>query len=421
MFLMMSILPTVSIGSYRIPVLYSTLPILGVIIFFMLMGWIKRPPIVNRLVIMFTIIYVQVTLSTLISTVTRLGTFEFPSDILQYVARFSVIIFMVIWFYNRKISGDTFIKYFLLFLCIGMLIGILQWIPWPGREFFVKLYPFRDGSLQLSHLNRSSLASIRVHGMAQHATSNGGLGMFFFIFGFTVFKYYGEFKKRSVVLIIFSVVNVFASQARSGILSLVFGVTLIFVIDFYLYKKSIKPLINLLISFIVSSFLLYILLLNENAVVLNLLSRLEIMFEPNQGGSIRIDQFRYFLTLFESPVDYIGGLSKPIINNSAISYGVEIEPFNIFVTYGILGFILQYGLIIYILLYLVKNITRFKSNRLILTLIIFSFVGLLSYQVFSLAYFFFRETQVGLFPWIVLGVTIGLIEKEKVRKEIKNE
>jgi len=47
-------------------------------------------------------------------------------------------------------------------------------------------------------------------------------------------------------------------------------------------------------------------------------------------------------------------------------------------------------------------------------------VSLLSYQVFSVGYFFFREIRIGLFPWILMGVTVGVYEKFIKEKKDEN-
>src|SRR5699024_835009 len=103
--LSLSIFPIRNIGSYEVPILYFLIPLQGVIIFFSSLGVISRPKIINNLSIFFIIISLEIILSALISTLLRLNTFVFPSDILQYIAKFFMLIFMAIWFYNRKING----------------------------------------------------------------------------------------------------------------------------------------------------------------------------------------------------------------------------------------------------------------------------------------------------------------------------
>jgi hypothetical protein len=41
--------------------------------------------------------------------------------------------------------------------------------------------------------------------------------------------------------------------------------------------------------------------------------------------------------------------------------------------------------------------------------------------VFSVAYYFFREIRVGLFPWILMGASIGVYEKHKKDRTINED
>jgi hypothetical protein len=415
--LFVAILPITNIGSFAMPPLYLLLPILVFLLVLFILRLKKIPPILLNISLIFLMIFSEVLLSNINGTIKKTNDFIFPSDAIQYVARFIYIMFFAIATYKGKIKADIFIKYFLLFLNIGMLIGILQWIPWGGRELFIKLYPFRDGVEQLSQLNRP-IHLIRVHGMAQHATANGGLASFFFIFGYSVYKYYSKHKSLSVLLIILSLTNIFASQARAGLLALGFSIFLFYIIDMHFNKRSYKSTLYFLVGTAILLAVIIILYQKENPFISRMIYRWEALFETKGGG--RIEQVKYFMSMFSNPMDYILGLSKNSINNSDISYGVEIELVNIFLTYGVVGVILQYLLIFVLLFYFYKKIKQNDMNKESLTLLISSFVGLLSYQVFSVAYFFYKEIRVGHFPWILMGVAIGFYEKCK-RDKIKNE
>lgn len=412
--LFLSILPTINLGVYSIPVLYLLIPI-GVLIFlFTILGWIKVPKIQKFIMLIFIVIMLEIFLSTLYGTVMALGKFDFPTDIIQYFARLMTIISFITIFYYGKIDADSFIKYFLIILNIGMLIGILQWIPWPGREFFIELYPFRDGSLQLSQLNRQ-LSDLRLHGIAQMATANGGLATFFFVFGFSIFIFYKKYRFLTVSLMTLSLINIFASQARAGILALVFSMFLFYVVSIYVNKKSFKPTFYFIFIVIASLFIGVYLYKNDNPFIHKMIYRWNVLFET--GGGSRIEQVNYFLSLIENPFQFLFGLSKQVINQSLITFGVEIEPVNIFVTYGAIGFLLQYLLVITLLFYFLKNMRNSIANKASIALLAASFIGLFSYQIFSVAYYFFRETRVGLFPWILMGVAIGVYERSKKKRE----
>ena len=131
-------------------------------------------------------------------------------------------------------------------------------------------------------------------------------------------------------------------------------------------------------------------------------------------GEERVDQMIYFISKMNNLSTYLIGISKQVVNQSFYSYGVEIEPVNIFITYGILGFILQYSLVLMLLIYFFRNFKQSVKDKASLTLLVASFVGLFSYQIFSVGYYFFREIRVGLFPWILMGVTIGSFERYKL-------
>ena len=208
---------------------------------------------------------------------------------------------------------------------------------------------------------------------------------------------------------VFSIVNVFASQARAGILALAFSFFIFYFINMYISRRSFKPTLYMITSLVIIVFVFVVMYNNGNPIVNHMVYRWVNLFESKGGG--RVNQAKYFFSLLKSPMGYIFGLSKQVVNQSAISYGVEIEPINIFITYGAIGFILQYSLVGILLIYFLRRMRRCINNKACLTLIVASFVGLLSYQVFSVAYYFFREIRVGLFPWILMGVAIGVYER----------
>lgn len=406
--LLSMILPTISFFGFKMPVIYLLTPIGLMILSFVLFGWIKIPWITKPLMALWLMILIQILISTFYSTIKKLGYFIFPTDIFQYVVRFVFLISFIVLAYKGRINKNKFIKYFLTILIIGMGIGVLQWIPWTGRELFIYLYPYRDGTEQLSQLNRP-LYSLRLHGFTQFATSNGGVASFAAVFAYSVRKYNCKYNKLSVILLILAVINIIASQARAGMLALIFSIFLFYIVNIKYERKSLKPtikFIGILTALIIITIYLYN---NGNEFVIKMFSRWNNLLDTG-GGPRATTQPQYFFSLMEVS-DYILGLSKPIVNRSALSYGIEVEPLNIFVTYGLTGFLLQYSLVLVLLIYFYKKISKRIEDKAVLTLCIASFVGLFSYQIFSVGYYFFREIRVGLFPWVLLGVAIGIYER----------
>ena len=408
--LFLTLMPAVKISSYTMPVLYLLIPIEIIILIYMLYNHKSLPRFFYLILLIFVLISFEIIISTFHGTIKSFGIFIFPRNIVQYAARFLIMSMFFYFGYYNKIKPNTFILYFLIIMNIGMIIGILQWIPWPGREFFISLYPFRDGTLQLSQLNRP-LHLIRMHGLAQNATANGGLAAFFLIFGICVISFYKKYKLLSFSLIIVSIINIFASQARAGLLAAVFTLGFFYFLRVYISKNRKKQVLRMIIVFLGIFFTVYLLYKFNDPFIKLMIRRWYNLIE--RGGGSRVDQIHYFLSQFHTVPDYIFGLSKPVVNMSNISHGVEIEPVNIFVLYGLAGWALQYGLIILLLVYFFRNIKKTNNSNQTLFLSTSSMLGLISYQIFSIGFFFFREIHVGLFPWILIGMTIGIIERRK--------
>lgn len=412
-----SILPYMNLGSYGVPVLYIFTPICAIVLIFVILGRVKIPKVTKSIIVIWLLIIFEVFISTFYGTISEFNRFIFSTDSVQYITRFLFLITFILVFYKEKVKLDVFIKYFLIILNLGMLIGLLQWIPWPGRTFLVELYPFTRVDIQLEQLNRE-MHAIRVHGIAQHATANGGLATFFFVYGYAIFKYYKRYKFLSISLMLLSVINIFASQARGGMLALFSAIILFYAINVYITKKSFKPTIYFITIISILYLIIKFFYSRGNKFIETMVYRWNVLFES--GGGQRIYQIKNALALLETPGDYLWGLSRAFQNYSGLIDHIEVEPVNILVLYGLAGFSLQYFLIIFLCVYFLKNIRKSIQNKAVLSLLVASLIGLISYQVFSIGFFFFREIRVGLFPWILMGVAIGAFESYKLKMEAKN-
>lgn len=410
--LLISIFPVITLGGFAMPVLYLFIPFTLFGFSGIIFGRIKMPHVVNVLILIFSLIIVEVFLSTLFGAL-YISRVLIPTDAIQYLARLMCIISFMLMLYRSELRAESFIKMFLVVLVLAMSVGILQWLPWKGQAFFINLYPFRDGIEQLAQMDRE-LSTLRVHGVAQMATANGGIATFAFIFAFSVFSYFKKYKLLSVILLVFALVNIVASQARAGVLALAFSLLVFFFIKMYTSRRFFKPTLYFLMLMSVVCMVGYGLYNSGNPYITQIVYRFTILLDTN-GGS-RIDQISYGLSLLSEPYQYFWGISRAVQSSSDLYFHLEVEPVNIIVLYGIFGFILQYLLVFYLLRYFFKNIRKSINNPEIATLLIASFVGLASYQVFSLGYFFFREARIGLIPWILMGVTIGLLERQKRAK-----
>lgn len=408
--LLCSILPVLNIAGYGFPVLYLFIPICLFIFQFYLFGWIPAPKILQPITILFVLIIVEVLLSTVVGTITELNSFIFPKDLIQYVARYFCILFFILIFYNSDISVDFFVKLFLAIMSMAMFVGLAQWFSWPGQKLFLSLYKFRDGSEQLAQLGRE-LYQLRVHGVAQFATANSGVAAFAFLYATAIYIFYKRYKPFCFILMVLSLLNIVASQGRAGILMLIAGIVIFYFMRIYTTNRSIKPTLWFILVFAAVTYILWGLYEKGNPFISQIMYRWNALIES--GGGARIEQIKFSLSLLSDPYHYIFGISRAFQSYGNLSFHIEVEPINIFVLYGVLGFAFQYSLIVLLLFYFIKNLKCFKKQPEIMALIVASFIGLLSYQVFSLGYFFFREIRIGLIPWILMGTTIGIVERYK--------
>jgi hypothetical protein len=415
--LMLGILPALKLGNVAVPVQYLLSPVFFFILVFVLFGWIKVSlAVIKWLFVLWLIIILEVIISGLFGPPFKSGVFAFPRDAFQYIVRFLFFLFFFVYFYKSDGVGDKkFIKYFLFVLLIGMMVGILQWLPWSGAGHIAEAYTFAEKHVKLSTVD---LVFKRVPGIAGFATANGGIAAFTFIFALSSYCFLMNYRMLSLAAMLFAIWNTLASQARMGYLTIAFSVVVFYFIWIYMRRRFIRPSAYLLGG--AGSLFLFVLLLYRqgNAFIVQAASRWRILGDQIHEGGNRIEQVVLSLSKLDGFYDYIFGISRFVQQSFGDLY-IEVEPINILVMYGIAGVILQYALVLTLLIYFLMQLKHVRSYPTLSTLTVASFISLISYQFFSLAYFFFREVYVGLFPWILMGATIGMVEKHK-RESAKN-
>ena len=413
MFLFLLIPPSRTIFGFNLPILYLFIPILTFVVMFVIFGWIKSPLALREFMLFWFLIVLEVLISGVFGPLYLLSVFNFPAEILQYVARFLFFTAFAAMFYNSKISGETFLKYFMIVLLVAMSIGIMQWVPWPGQGIMLRQYV---------QVNRDLSANVgrivpRVPGIAQMATATGGLAAFVFAVSLSILISRHHCRKIAILGIILSIINLVICMARGGMLAV--PITMAFLIMVFGKNKrnAVKSfLIIILLGIILWSSLVF-LYQQGNPYVVSNYDRWLRLFEQLESGGNRIRQIEHALSLLDDPYSYVFGVSRGFQTLSDVTFHLEVEPVNILVLYGIVGFLLQYGLVIALLVYYYKQLKHVTGNNTILCLTLASLGGLFSYQVFSVAYFFFREINVGLFPWIFFGATVGIIERYLANKK----
>src|SRR5690625_4997369 len=105
--LILGILPSIYVGSFGMPVLYLLLPIGVLLLLFVLLGRVSIPRFTKVIVLLSFLILVEIMISTVYGTITTLNRFDFPTDSVQYIARYLTLLSFLIWFYKGNIEIDT--------------------------------------------------------------------------------------------------------------------------------------------------------------------------------------------------------------------------------------------------------------------------------------------------------------------------
>lgn len=409
--LLAGILPVVNLFGFQLPSQYVFIPFFAVLVF---LYWKDTPKVAKYLMYLWAGIITEATFTGIFSPVVMLGRFNVPTEIAPYIAEALFFGTFILFFYHFNLDSKWFLNMLIGVLLLGMGIGVLQFFDWFGSDVFRRLYSFSD--YHYEYMNREVMSHRRITGVAHFATATGGIAAFTLVL--ILSKHLFHQKKLWLLSIgtILTLFNVITAQARMGLATIVFAGIVFYFVYNLVYEKWLKSTIlasSLLIGVAGVVFLLY---QAGNAFVGRAVYRWQALGEQIQSGGNRIGQIKEALSLLNHPFEYIFGIARG--GQQAIEgLHIEVEPVNILVLYGAIGFVLQYGIIVFLLVYLFKNIKLVKAQPVLLTLTIASFVTLLSYQFFSIAYFFFREIHVGLFPWILLGATIGAIERFK--KEVQ--
>jgi hypothetical protein len=209
---------------------------------------------------------------------------------------------------------------------------------------------------------------------------------------------------------IFALLNTIASQARMGYLTILFCAFMFYFVFVFIEGSILKPTIWLFSGLGALSATIIYLYYSGNAFLVQAFSRWLVLAEQVDEGGNRVGQIKTALGGISGFYEHLFGISNLVKGYRDLF--IEVDPVNILVIYGIAGFILQYLLVACLAVYFCFRLRDQRCSKATHVLLICSLVTLVDYQFFSLAYYFYRELYVGLFPWILMGAVIGIVERE---------
>lgn len=361
------------------------------------------------LALLLAALLVEVAVSSLIGPVTFRVAGGLPLDVIQYLELSAAF---VIWFtacYKKWADARFVVHVFLWTGVVGLTIGVLQWAPVQWNRALWELYSYSQ--YQLTNYE-APLPLRRVPGVAHHATSNGGFAAAFFVLALTLLLYVTRLRTLCLTIAALAFVNAIASQARMGYLTMVFGGFVVYALAVHANPhRAPRYTLWLFLCVAIAAAAIFALLSTQNALVLQALYRWQVLAEQIEAGGNRLEQIDQGLALLDGVYPLLLGVSRDV-QQSISDFYVEVEPLNVLVLYGGVGVVLHYGLVAFLVVYLARGIGSsprgYESG-----LVAGAFVVLVCYQFFSLAYYFFRDTFVGVLPWMLIGAAVGSVERTR--------
>lgn len=385
------LLPAFKIGSFGMkPDLIFLFPLL----FFVLLvdTQVKRFTLFKRVFLIVFLLFINMLLADtfgLINFKNQKGIY-FPTEFIQVFSR--VFVFYTFFFigYHEIIKFKVYKKYYNIIFLVALLFGFLQTLDIGTINNIARIYALTDVQLK-------GFESIdqRGFGVAGNIITWGGLSGFIFYY----FYYLSDSVKYKLIGCSLAILNITFSVSRSAIISLLVSFILINLLYAVFIKKSIVSFLQTIVILIISisgAFFAFITYFPDRYELI--LRRFSYMNEAlNESG--RGAQREFFFQFMDMDYwNYFIGIGKPTLDS--LGY-MEMEPIFLLVAYGIVGFILHYALIILN----VKEIFRFKSKNPKE----FGFVigSTIFYLIFSIGFFFMRESYSGMIYWIIIGYFLG--------------
>jgi len=341
----------------------------------------------------------------MLQSLSYLGEVKVPSELWQYIKRIICFLIATIALLNAtEQQKSNFVSLVLIAIFIYLFIGILQIV---GFEALSEVYGRTDKQISTALYNNHQQ---RIYSIAGFSTAWGGVSVFMFFVTFGLVSLKKMYAQPSRVLLfasyliyVMAIINIIASGSRGAWISTFFGLVLFY----FLMIPSLKWKSFAIALF--SLFLLYVVFFTLNTYFPEKLEFMLYRFNllGDTGGGGRDSQIDVGLGLLTTWYEWLAGISNANQRVFGQSFGIESEPFNIFVNYGLIGSVLIYLTIVNLICVynsLFNKPSLLGYNRLLYASIV---SAILSYILFSFGYFYFAELIVGTFSWVVFGVLVG--------------
>lgn len=333
-----------------------------------------------------------------------LETYHFPSELWQFLKRALFFAFAAEVLVRANLN--TQIKLFRVLLASAVAYLAFGPIQYYIGDELISLYARTEWQEQLA----LRIESRRLYGITGHSISWGG---FCFSALMTVFislhlrdVVRNTLARNSLIFFCFSLFffNAIFSGSRATLLAATVGL----VAFGCLRLLDLKTMVLLrglsgLVALILSGFAVTIIWPDQVDFIF---FRLSVLGES--GGAGRIDQITQGLGLLDNAADYAIGVSNIVQRTFGVAHGIEVEPVNLLVNYGLLGVFMIYSSCLFVAASLYRTVRPLSTEAFSAAV-----SSMIFYLIFSLGYFFFQELIVGTYFWLTMGALYGAHAKRQ--------
>lgn len=331
-----------------------------------------------------------------------LGALQLPTELWQFLKRALVFCLAAELFFRANYADRIFLLRILLSSAFAyLLFGVAQY-------FFggplIELYARTEDQQRLAQ----NVIAKRLFGVAGHSNAWGGVCFVVFMLIVTIGQIRGVIESSLLRIVVIGsgffllLFNATFSGSRSALFAGFAGLVS------YAILKAISGGVTTLVKVVLSAFglllLLFVVMFLWSDQVEFILFRFEDLQDKAGGG--RVGQIERGMWLVNGVLPALIGVSNVVQRTFGVSHGIEVEPVNLFVNYGLLGVLFIYSsyFLVAISLFRLRGASNYGLFAGVTGAIIFA-------VFFSLGFFVFQELIVGIYLWLFMGAIYGYCYK----------
>ncbi|MDM1527397.1 hypothetical protein HX091_15885 [Myroides odoratimimus] len=320
--------------------------------------------------------------------------FYFPAEYVHFLSK--VLILYCFYLVSREgyLSISFFLKCIEWIFLIAVLVGLFQILNLPFVNKVTEIYALSENQV----LGISSLNS-RVFSINGNILTWAGWSSIIVIYSIIICNN----KLYKTLLFCLGIINLIYSSSRGALIALMLSLIIFLLIKAIVERKISTFFINSLVTLIVGCSTLLSLTYFFGDRFFTYIERFSVLDDAILKSGRNV-QMRNIYTIFsEDSWNFIFGIGKNTVDSIGL---MEVEPFFILFSYGVVGFMLQYYFVGKVV---AKGIVLSKESKYGLFLV----TSVIFYIIFSFGFFFLREIYSGLLFWSIVGFFIGYHDRVK--------